>query len=113
VLALLAVAACGPRVPVATLVRLEVSRDADSTRLRVVPAPGVRINAGAPPALEGADGAVTRFAGERDPSAPDYFAAPPRAALPAGRAVRGRLVASVCPAGARACRVVTVPVDGG
>jgi hypothetical protein len=88
------VAACQRRPP---LVALEAGPP-----LRLVGAPGVRINARLKPALELDDGTVVRF--DSVPLTPDsaYFVAPPTAVVPSG-ARRGTLRVSVCPSGERIC----------
>ncbi len=77
--------------------------------LRLVAAPGVRINARLKPALELADGTVLRF--DSPHLTPDfaYFAATPTAAPPRG-ARRGTLRVSVCPSGETVCRSIETAV---
>ena len=77
--------------------------------LRLLAAPGVRINARLKPALELDDGTVLRF--DSPLLTPDsaYYAAPPTAASPAG-AHRGTLRASVCQPGEGICRSVRLAV---
>lgn len=83
----------GPAAP------LEVRRVAadGGTRLVLVAAPGIRINAQLKPALELADGTVLRFDSPRLTPDSAYFADPPSALvdLPVSR-VRGTLRASIC-----------------
>jgi hypothetical protein len=69
----------------------------DSTRLTLVAAPGVRINARLKPALELPDGSVLRFDSPRLTADSAYFAEPP-SVLVAGlrKDVRGTLRASIC-----------------
>ncbi|HYL55172.1 MAG TPA: redoxin domain-containing protein [Gemmatimonadales bacterium] len=79
--------------------------------LRLVAAPGVRINARLKPALELDDGSVLRF--DSPSLTPDsaYFAAPPTAApVPPGGPHRGILRASVCPSREKFCRAVELAV---
>jgi thiol-disulfide isomerase/thioredoxin len=79
--------------------------------LRLVAAPGVRINARLKPALELDDGTVLRF--DSPYLTPDsaYFAAPPTAApVPPGGPHRGTLRASVCPSQEKFCRSVELAV---
>jgi len=79
--------------------------------LRLVAAPGVRINARLKPALELDDGTVLRF--DSPYLTPDsaYFAAPPTAApVPPGGPHRGTLRASVCPSREKFCRSVELAV---
>jgi hypothetical protein len=74
--------------------------------LRLLPAPGARINARLKPALERPDGEVLRFDSPRVTPDSSYFTAPPEV-LVAGSA-RGIIRASVCPAGEEVCRMVEV-----
>lgn len=100
VLATLATAtACHSRPP---LVALEAGPP-----LRLVAAPGVRINARLKPALELDDGTVLRFDSPRVTPDSAYFAAAPTAAPPEG--VRhGTLRVSVCPSGEGICRSLEI-----
>jgi hypothetical protein len=79
------------------------------TRVTLVAAPGLKINARLKPALEMADGRVLRF--DSPLLTPDsaYFTAPPVALL-AGRhdRLRGTLRASVCGVHELVCRSVTL-----
>ena len=77
--------------------------------LRLVAAPGVRINARLKPALELDDGTVVRFDSPRRTADSAYFAAAPTAAPPEG-ARRGTLRVSVCPSGEGLCRSLEVAV---
>ncbi len=83
---------------------VERERAPEGTRLRLVPAPGVRISAQQKPALERPDSTVLRF--DSPAVTPDsaYFTQPPE--LVVAGSTRGRLVASVCPAGEYVCRPV-------
>jgi hypothetical protein len=102
VLATLAVAAChGPQ----PLVALEAGPP-----LRLVAAPGVRINARLKPALELDDGTVLRFDSPRVTSDSAYFAAAPTAVAPRSGSRYGTLRLSVCPAGERLCRLLVMAV---
>jgi len=77
--------------------------------LRLVAAPGVRINARLKPALELDDGTVLRF--DSPLLTPDsaYYAAPPVAAPPRS-AHRGTLRASICRSGEGICQSVRLAV---
>ena len=101
VAALGAVLACRDSPPV---VALEAG-----PQLRLVAAPGVRINARLKPALELDDGTVLRF--DSPSLTPDsaYFVTGPTAAAPEG-ARRGTLRVSVCPSGEKLCRSVELAV---
>lgn len=77
--------------------------------LRLVAAPGVRINARLKPALELDDGTVLRFDSRRVTPDSAYFAAAPTAAPPEG-ARRGTLRVSVCPSGEGICRSLEIAV---
>ena len=77
--------------------------------LRLVVAPGVRINARLKPALEHGDGTVLRFDSPRVTPDSAYFAAAPTAAPPGG-ARRGTLRVSVCPSDEAFCRSLEMAV---
>jgi len=102
VLATLAIAACHGPPP---LVALEAGPP-----LRLVAAPGVRINARLKPALELDDGSVLRFDSPRVTPDSAYFAAAPTVAAPPSGSRHGTLRLSVCPAGDRLCRLVVMAV---
>jgi hypothetical protein len=103
VLATLAMAAaCPGRSP---LVVLEAGPP-----LRLVAAPGVRINARLKPALELNDGTVSRFDSPRVTPDSAYFAAAPTAAPPVRGGRHGTLRLSVCPSGEKICRLVVMAV---
>jgi hypothetical protein len=80
-----------------------------TTRLVLVAAPGLRINARLKPALELSGGEIIRF--DAPLLTPDsaYFAEPPSARLP-GRAttIHGTLKASACAVGERVCRLLVL-----
>ncbi len=99
--ALLSTAACRGRP---SLVALEAGPP-----LRLVAAPGVRINARLKPALELDDGTVVRFDSPRRTADSAYFAAAPTAATPRA-ARRGTLRVSVCPSGEAICRSLEIAV---
>ena len=101
-LLLAAAAACQSPPPLVSLER--------GPLLRLVAAPGVRINARLKPALELDDGTIVRFDSPRVTPDSAYFAAAPTAAPPAGRPRRGTLRVSVCPSGERICRSVELAV---
>jgi len=88
----------------AALIRVAAEPIEGATRLRLVPAAGVRINAALKPAFRVADGTVYRFDSPEVTADSAYFTAPPEVTVP-GRP-RGRVVASVCPEGLAVCRVV-------
>jgi len=102
VLATFAIAACHGPPP---LVALEAGPS-----LRLVAAPGVRINARLKPALELDDGTVLRFDSPRVTSDSAYFAAAPTVATTPSGGRHGTLRLSVCPAGERLCRLVVMAV---
>jgi len=77
--------------------------------LRLVAAPGVRINARLKPALEVDDGTIVRFDSPHVTPDSAYFAAAPTAAPP-GAARRGTLRVSVCPFGEGICRSLAMAV---
>ncbi len=101
VLATLAIACHGPP----PLVALEAGPP-----LRLVAAPGVRINARLKPALELDDGTVLRFDSPRVTSDSAYFAAAPTVAAPPSGSRHGTLRLSVCPSGQKICRLVELAV---
>jgi len=94
--ALLSTAACRGRP---SLVALEAGPP-----LRLVAAPGVRINARLKPALELDDGTVVRFDSPRLTADSAYFAAAPTPAR------RGTLRVSICPSGEAICRSLEIAV---
>jgi hypothetical protein len=100
--AALGAAACGGRPP---LLALEAGPP-----LRLVAAPGVRINARLKPALELDDGTVVRFDSPHLTSDSAYFAAAPTVAAPVSGSRHGTLRLSVCPSGAKICRLVVMAV---
>lgn len=102
VLLMAALVAC--RVPSPILV-------AGTDTLRLVAAPGARINAQLKPALELANGTVLRFDSPHLTPDSSYFAAAPELVPPAGAPHRGTLRASVCPRGERVCRTLTMAVS--
>ena len=95
-------AACGGRPP---LVALQ-----PGPPLRLVAAPGVRINARLKPALELEDGTVLRFDSPRLTPDSAYFAAAPTVAPPASGSRHGTLRLSVCPPSEKVCRLVVMAV---
>jgi hypothetical protein len=102
-------AACATRHEAPSPLHLTASADGPDTRLAILAAPGIEINARLPPALELADGTVLRFESGRRTADLAYFAEPPIARLP-GRhdRVHGTLRASVCREDEQVCRTVTL-----
>lgn len=93
--------AAGPGQPA----ELRVEPGAVSTRIRLVPAPGWRINALLPPAFERADGSVIRLRADSLSADSAYYVEPPAATLPGvHRTLRGTIRASICAEGERVCR---------
>ncbi len=80
-----------------------------NTRVTLIAAPGLKVNARLAPALELADGSVLRFDAAARTADSAYFAEP-ASALVAGRRtqVHGRLRASVCREDEQVCRSVTL-----
>lgn len=103
----LAVAAACHSVPF----RVEVEHDRPTARLRLVAAPGARINARLAPALELTDGTVLRFDAPQRTADSAYYADAPttQGALPE-EAHRGVVRASVCPRDEQVCRSYEVAV---
>jgi hypothetical protein len=111
---LLGLAACGgERRATPGPLALRIEPGASATRLVLTAAPGWKINARVKPALETTQGTILRFDSVHLTPDSAYFADPPSATVP-GRpeAVRGTLRASVCAAGERVCRVVSLAVGG-
>lgn len=91
---------------------LRVAREAagpGATRLTLIPAPGVRINARLTPALERIDGSILHFAGGRMTPDSSYFIDSP--ALETAGSITGRIRASVCPEHQAVCLPVEVHVE--
>jgi hypothetical protein len=86
---------------------LTTTSSGPDTRLTLHPAPGVKVSAWLPPALELPDGTVLRFAAAGRTADSAYFAEPPSALL-RGRpaAVHGTLHASICRDDEQVCRSV-------
>lgn len=92
--------------------RLQAEPEAGGLRLTLIAAPGARINARLRPSLELENGPVLRFDSPRVTPDSAYFADAPTAWAPPGTSLgRGVLRASVCPAGEKVCRTVTLEVD--
>jgi hypothetical protein len=101
---LLLLGACAAEVsPYFSVVREPVP---GGTRLRLEPAPGVRINAQQKPALERPDSTVLRFDSPALTADSAYFTEPPE--LVVSGSTRGRLVASICPAGEFVCKAAVL-----
>ncbi len=102
---------CGERMspPPLTLATTPAGRN---TRVTLIAAPDLKVNARLKPALELHDGTVLRFSADRLTSDSAYFAEPPSALL-VGRYARvhGTLHASVCGVDEQVCRSVTVRLD--
>jgi len=110
VLALAAGCAAAERGP-APPVRLETTVTGDQTRLTLVPASSIKLNARAKPALELPDGSVLRFDSPRLTPDSAYFAEPPVATLSGRhRRVHGTLRASVCENDAPVCRALVLEI---
>lgn len=101
-LLLLWASGCGERPT--TLIRVEAQPLDGATRLSLLPAPGVRINAVLKPALELPDGKILHFDSPHVTSDSAYFTAPPEVTVRSPAS--GKVVASVCPQGLAVCRVV-------
>ena len=105
---LLPVACARPETPPAP-VHLRTAPAGADTRVTLVAAPGLKVNARLKPALELPDGSVLRFDSTRLTSDSAYFIGPPWALL-AGihRSVSGTLRVSVCGIDEKVCRSVTL-----
>ena len=102
--------ACGP-APSSHAVRLESGARDGAQVILAVPAPGLRINARVPPALELRNGGIVRLAAGRVLPDSSYFVEPPWAPRPTGARLRGVLRVSVCRDTERLCRTAEIPVD--
>jgi hypothetical protein len=107
--ALTLLACCASPSPSPDLLRLRATPDGRDTRVTVVAAPGLEINARLAPALELPNGTVVRFVTGRRSADSAYFAEPPSARLP-GRheRVHGTLRASVCRDDERVCHTLSL-----
>ena len=104
---LLLAAACAVEKGPDPLVRLEATPAGAHTRVTLIPAANIKLNARLKPALELADGSILRFDSPRLTADSSYFAEPPAAVLPGRhRRVRGTLRASVCENDAPVCRAL-------
>jgi hypothetical protein len=112
------VVGCGAAVPdraarVARPPEVEVAlaRSGARTRLVLIAAPNLEINAQVAPALELAGGPVIRFSSPALTPDSAYFAAPPIAWLdhPADT-VHGTLRVGVCERGQEVCRRIAIPL---
>ena len=92
-------------------VRVETRVTGDHTRLTLVPASSIKLNARIKPALELPDGSILRFDSPRLTPDSAYFAEPPVATLGGRhRRVRGTLRASVCENDAPVCRALVLEI---
>jgi hypothetical protein len=98
---------CSPDSGVAGPLRLEMAPAGRDTRVLLLSAPGVKLNARLKPALELTDGTILRFDSPHLTPDSAYFAEPP-SALVHGHptSIHGKLRASVCDAGERVCRTI-------
>jgi hypothetical protein len=97
----------GPRAP--QPLHLEIVRAGRDTRVTLVPAADLKLNARLKPALELRDGTLLRFDSPRLTPDSAYFAEPPTATLRDHLgAVHGTLRASVCGVNEAVCRAITV-----
>jgi hypothetical protein len=108
-LALTLSAACAAAPAADAPVRLEAAPAGEYTRVTLIPAAHIKLNARLKPALELADGSVLRFDAAHLTADSAYFAEPPAALLPGrhGR-VHGTLRASVCENDAPVCRALVL-----
>ena len=106
---LLLACACAGEKGADPLVRLETTLAGEHTRVTLIPASHVKLNARLKPALELADGSILRFDSALLTADSSYFAEPPAALLPGRhRRVRGTLRASVCENNAPVCRALVL-----
>jgi hypothetical protein len=88
---------------------LEATPTGSDTRLTLLTAPGLKLNARLKPALELPNGTVLRFDSPHLTPDSAYFTQPP-STIVAGRQIRwrGTLRASICDEGGRVCRSVVL-----
>ena len=100
---------CASPADTPDLLRLLPAPAGLDTRLTLLAAPGLEINARLAPALELPNGGIVRFVTGRRTADSAYFAEPPSARLP-GRHdhVHGTLRASVCRNDELVCRSITL-----
>ena len=109
--AALLLASCGPVEHQADPLRLVATPAGRDTRLSLVAAPGLRINARLVPALELRDGGILRFDTGRITPDSAYFTEPPSTRLRGRRrAVHGTLRASVCHTDEQVCRGISLEI---
>lgn len=97
-----------PSTPSGAL-RLQVTQVGVHTRVALLAAPGLKVNARLKPALELSDGRVFRFDSPHLTPDSAYFAEPPTALVAGKQAqVHGKVRASVCDAGETVCRSIVV-----
>lgn len=100
---------CGAEPPSSSPLRLETTAVGADTRLTLIPASNIKLNARVKPALELADGTVLRFDSAELTADSAYFSAPPTALLPGQHAtVRGTVRASICENDAPVCRALVL-----
>jgi hypothetical protein len=92
------------------LVSLELDSRSGTDELRLVPQPGVKINAELKPSIEQATGGPVVFDAPGRTADSAYFVVPPTARLTGSRPLTGTLRASACPEGKRVCLSVALPV---
>ncbi len=103
--ALAAALGCAPAPVSSGPLRIETAPAGADTRLTLIPASHIKLNARVKPALELADGTILRFDSAELTADSAYFSAPPTAVLPGRhRQVRGTVRASVCENDAPVCR---------
>ena len=96
-----------PRAP--QPLHLEIASAGQDTRLTLIPAADLKLNARLKPALELRDGTLLRFDSPHLTPDSAYFADPPTASLRGHhRTVRGTLRASVCGVNEAVCRSITI-----
>jgi hypothetical protein len=93
------------------LVSLMLESDSGTDVLRLVPQPGVKINALLKPSIERPSREPLQFDAEGRTADSAYFVVPPTARGTDLRPLRGTLLASACPTGKRVCLSVELPID--
>jgi hypothetical protein len=101
--------ACSKESRAGQPLHIEIARAGQDTRLTLMPAADLKLNARLKPALELRDGTLLRFDSPHLTPDSAYFADPPTAKLRGHHeTVRGTLHASVCGVNEAVCRSITI-----
>lgn len=93
------------------LVSLVLDSSSGTEVLRLVPQPGVRINAQIKPAIDRPPASLLTFDAPGRTADSAYFVVPPTVSVQGLRPVAGTLRASACPEGKRVCRTVALAFE--